>query len=187
MNLHSILVIDKSFRLCYLKKKRFFIKERFFMDKLIVLLLLCMISVAGCRNSKRDELPEVKPLPGDENVRVTLNVNITDTPDAVPADKVAAPAAKTEQKSRKVRKKSSGSNQIILSPKAKKNLQKKQSQRRRKELVPSGVGIIDSELNSVEQSYLREIRSRREQQVRNSEQQVFGSFSPGNIFKAPQD
>jgi acid phosphatase family membrane protein YuiD len=30
------------------------------MDKLIVLLLLCMISVAGCRNSKRDELPEVK-------------------------------------------------------------------------------------------------------------------------------
>ena len=66
-------------------------------------------------------------------------------------------------------------------------MEKKQAQRKRKELVPSGVGIIDSELNSVEQSYLREVRARREQQVRTSEQQVFGSFSPNNIFKQPED
>ena len=30
MNLHSILAIDKSFKLCYLKKKQIFIKQGYF-------------------------------------------------------------------------------------------------------------------------------------------------------------
>ena len=157
------------------------------MGKFVILLSILMIFGIGCRSRQHDRLPEVKPLPGEENVRVTLDVNISDTASASAVDKVSTSASRPEKEVKKVNKKSSQNKQVILSPRAKKSLEKKQSQRRRKELVPSGVGIIDSELNSVEQSYLREIRSRREQQVRNSEQQVFGSFSPGNIFKAPQD
>ena len=156
------------------------------MDKLVILLLVCVMLGAGCRSSQRDKLPEVKPLPGDGNVKVTLNVNISDTPAAAPGDKSAPPAVPAAKKE-KARKKPVRKDQMILSPKSQKSLEKKQSQRKKMELVPSGVGIIDSDLNSVEQSYLREVRSRREQQVQRSEQQVFGSFSPGNIFKAPQD
>ena len=152
------------------------------MDKLVILLLVCVMLGAGCRSSQRDKLPEVKPLPGDGNV----NVNISDTPAAAPGDKSAPPAVPAAKKE-KARKKPVRKDQMILSPKSQKSLEKKQSQRKKMELVPSGVGIIDSDLNSVEQSYLREVRSRREQQVQRSEQQVFGSFSPGNIFKAPQD
>ena len=148
---------------------------------LLFFFALCVI-VSGCRSRKQDELPEVKPLPGEEKVHVTLNVNISDNTAQAPAE-----ARKKTKIDRPEKVRASRKNQIILSPKTRKDVEKKQAQRKRKELVPSGVGIIDSELNSVEQSYLREVRARREQQVRTSEQQVFGSFSPGNIFKAPAE
>ena len=152
------------------------------MKKSLLLFFAVCVIVSGCRSRKQDELPEVKPLPGDEKVQVTLNVNITDSTLQVPAE---SPQKQKDDRQKKVRVPKK--NQIILSPKAKKDMEKKQAKRKRKELVPSGVGIIDSELNSVEQSYLREVRARREQQVRTSEQQVFGSFSPGNIFKTPAE
>ena len=150
-----------------------------------LLLLPILLLLAACRSNDRDRLPEVKPLDGDENVHITLNVNINDSPAGSSEKKSKKTFA--AGKKRKAEKRRSGQKQVILSPKTEKQLEKKQAQRKRHELVPSGVGIIDSELNSVEQSYLKEVRSRREQQVWNSERHVFGSFSPGNIFKAPAE
>ncbi len=191
MNLHSILRIDKSFKRCYLKKKQNFIPEGHFMKKNALFLLSALLLLGGCRSGKHHDLPEVKPLPGEEKVHVTLNVNISDDgKNALPATQDSGKKkAQPEKKERVKRKKSPQSNQIILSPAARKKQDRKRSEdkRRKRELVPSGVGLIDSDLNSVEQSYLQQVRRRREQQVRNSEQQVFGSFSPNNIFKQPED
>ena len=152
------------------------------MNKLFILLLIGAVFAAGCRRYSHDELPEVEPLPGEKGYRMKLKVNIDENS---PKKKTAAksPDKKTEKPAAK---KPRRPDQMILSPKTQKNLEKKQAQRKKQEIVPSAVGIIDGELNSVEQSYLREVRTRREQQVRTSEQQVFGSFSPGNLFKSPQ-
>ncbi len=185
MNLHSILKIDKSFKLCYLKKSEFlFNRGDFFMDRFIVLLLVCMVFAGGCRRYNPDELPEVEPLPGEQPARIKLNVNIDDNSSAqqksTPKKKQSKPEKKNKQAAIKP-------GQAILSPNTRHKMEKRQPRRRSREIVPTSVGIIDGELNSVEQSYLREVRARREQQVRTSEQQVFGSFSPGNIFKAPAD
>ena len=188
MNLHSILHIDKSFKRCYLKKKQNFIHKRYFMKKNALLLFAALLILSGCRNGKHDDLPEVKPLPGEEKVQVTLNVNIVDNADPVMEKKSAIPP-EVEKKELARRKKSDPGNKVLLSPAARKKLEKKNAEKKRKkrELVPTGVGLIDSDLNSVEQAYLQQVRSRREQQVRSSEQQVFGSFSPNNIFKQPEN
>ena len=154
------------------------------MKKNALLLFSALILLGGCRSGKDNELPEVKPLPGEEKVQITLNVNITDegNPDRAKADK------KAEKKESVARKTSHRNDTIILSPASRKKLEKKNAENKRKkhELVPSGVGLIDSELNGVEQSYLKQVRSRHEQQLRSSERQVFGSFAPDNIFKQPE-
>ena len=153
------------------------------MNKLFILLLTgAVFAAAGCRRYNPDELPEVEPLPGEKGYRMKLKVDI----DENSAKKKTTAKAPKKTPDKSAVKKPRRSGQMILSPNMQKNLEKKQAQRKKPEIVPSAVGIIDGELNGVEQSYLREVRTRREQQVRASEQQVFGSFSPGNIFKSPQ-
>ena len=167
-----------------LKKANFYCRRVFKMNKLLILLLSIVVFVAaGCRRYNPDELPEVEPLPGEKDPRIKINVNI-DENSAKKKTAVKGKEKKQEIQAAPKRRRSGG---VILSPKAQKNAKKKQAARKKREIVPSAVGIIDGELNSVEQSYLREVRARREQQLKASEQQVFGSFSPGNIFKAPQE
>ena len=149
------------------------------MKKNALLLFAALLILSGCRNGKHDDLPEVKPLPGEEKVQVTLNVNIVD------GEKPKAP--KPEKKEIARQPKAPEKKKVIPPPAARKKQEKKNAENKRKkrEFVPSGVGLIDSDLNSVEQAYLQQIRSRREQQVRTSEQHVFGSFSPNTVFNQP--
>lgn len=185
MNVHPYLHIDKSFNPCYVKKKELFLYSgrffsritEFFMKNLFFCLLsLSVISAAaGCRSgNSKDDLPPVTPLE-KENVKISMQVNITDT--AVESRSVQPPE-KTVQKS-------------APAPEHKtlrKNSRKSKTSRRQpsptpaRAEVPPPAGAIDSELNSVERSYVQSVRARNRKAARSSEEQVFGGFQVKNLF-----
>lgn len=157
------------------------------MYKAVFLIAAAMLTAAGCRSRELRDVPEVTPLPR-ENVRISMDVNISDTA-AVPAEnntaaesRTAAAAPESDRVKKAQRKAAS---QVILSDNEK-SRQKKSArrERKRKEYVPDVTGLIDGELNSVERRYVQDVRRRREEQVQKSEQQVFGSFKPEGIFKS---
>ena len=125
-------------------------------------LALVMLTIGGCRSAA----PESET----QNLHITMDVNISE---AAPA--VAAPAPEPAKKStgkssrKEARKKSAP-------PHSKSPVMDR--------LVPPATGAFDNELNDVERSYIQNIRKRREDSVRATEEQIFGSFSPGNLFKS---
>ncbi len=182
MNLHSIFDIDKSFKLCYLKKKQNLFSNRVF---IMIRVFFCSVSAimifSACRSRDLRDVPEVTPLPR-ENVRISMDVNISDTAAGASQVNTAAPAPPPE-KVQKVQPRTQ--DQLIVSKKEKDRRKRAAKQaRKRKEFVPDVTGLIDGELNSVERSYVQDVRLRREQQVQKSEQQVFGSFKPEGIFRS---
>ena len=106
------------------------------MKKNALLLFAALLILSGCRNGKHDDLPEVKPLPGEEKVQVTLNVNIVD------GEKTQAP--KPEKKEIARQPKAPEKKKVIPPPAARKKQEKKNAENKRKkrEFVPSGVGLI---------------------------------------------
>ncbi len=183
MNVHPYLHIDKSFKPCYVKKKELFLYSgrffsritEFFMKNLFFCLLsLSVISAAaGCRSgNSKDDLPPVTPLE-KENVKISMQVNITDT--AV-EKRTLQPPERPVQKSNPA-------------PEQKKvrNINRKTSRRQpsptpARAEVPPPAGAIDSELNSVERSYVQSVRARNRKAARSSEEQVFGGFQVKNLF-----
>lgn len=118
------------------------------------------VLIGGCRSSNPTAAAN-----DPENVKVTLNVNIEEAapaPVAAPAA-VAAPTAASQVPAARTKKASP-----VLPP-------------QRQEASSSG--IIDSELNSVERSYVQNVRNRNRKNARQSADQVFGSFKPANLVK----
>lgn len=150
------------------------------MYKAVFLIAAAMLAAAGCRSRDRQDVPEVTPLPR-ENVRISMDVNISDSVAPAVQNNTAAPAPAPDRVKKAQRKAAS---QLILSDNER-SRQKKSArrERKRKEYVPDVTGLIDGELNSVERSYVQDVRRRREEQVQKSEQQIFGSFKPEGIFK----
>ena len=125
----------------------------------LVLTLIC----AGCRSNHRKDA-HVEKQPG----KIILNVNIEHKQSTVEKSVVPpkAPAAAKRSTASNARKKAV--------PAAVKN-------RPVQEKVPRG--SIESDLNSVEQQHLREIRRRNQKNQMENEKRVFGGFSAGELFK----
>jgi hypothetical protein len=134
--------------------------------RVLLFLFALMIVGAGCRN--RAEAPE--------KLRVSMDINIQEAaPPPVQEEKVT-------QKKTPVRRKSNVKAEKQKTPEKKSKTNKSGLFQ---PVVPPATGAFDSELNSVERSYVNDIRRRREKSVRDSEAKVFGSYSPGALFKQP--
>ena len=141
--------------------------------RLLMILLVGTVAAAGCRH--RPAAPV--------NVRVSMDVNIQEAAPPPPSYK-PAPGAKKEQKKAPKSRVTPIKNKPKAAPAAEKS--KHRDSGPFKPLVPSAVGAFDDELNSVEQSYINDIRRKREKAARESEAKIFGSYSPGALFKQPQ-
>ena len=139
--------------------------------RLLMILLIGTVVTAGCRH--RPEAPA--------NVRVSMDVNIQEAAPPPPPKPVSG-IGKEQKKVSKERMIPAG-NKSQAAPSPKKS--KRRDSGMFKPLVPSAVGAFDDELNSVEQSYINDIRRKREKAARESEAKVFGSYSPGALFKQP--
>lgn len=122
------------------------------------ILSVIITAACGCSSSKAQQKPQ-------ESVKVTLNVNIEE---AAPAPVVA------EKKKAVTPKKKTAKTKNAAQP-VKKTPQPTQNNR------PGG--IIDSELNSVERSYVQNVRNRNRKNAQQSADHVFGSFKPSNLIK----
>ena len=130
--------------------------------RLLILLLALMLVGTGCRN--RAEAPE--------KLRVSMDINIQE----------AAPTPPPAEK--KMVKKTAKRRKAAADP-AKADKSKSRNSGLFQPVVPPATGAFDSELNSVERSYVNDIRRKSEKSVRDSEAKVFGSYSPGALFKQP--
>ena len=141
--------------------------------RLLMILLVGSVVTAGCRH--RSEAPV--------NVRVSMDVNIQEAAPPLPPA-MPAPVVKKEQKKAPKSRVTPVKNKPQAAPAAEKS--KHRDSGPFKPLVPSAVGAFDDELNSVEQSYINDIRRKREKAAWESEAKIFGSYSPGALFKQPQ-
>jgi len=132
------------------------------MSIFIFLSAFLLIFVTGCSSSSVSENEQ-------RNLHITMDVNINEAAPAPPVQ-----PAKTSR--RTVRK-------DTPAPQRKAAAQRNNTPVMDR-LVPPATGAFDSELNDVERSYLQDIRRRREQSVRASEDKIFGSFSPSGLFKS---
>ena len=131
------------------------------MLKNIAVVLVLTLVCAGCQSrEKKDVCIEKQP------DKITLNINIEQTT----AGKTVVPS-----KAPQAAKRLSASNT------RKKTAPPAVRRRPVQETVPRG--SIESDLNSVEQQHLREIRRRNKQTKMENEKRVFGGFSAGELFK----
>ena len=134
--------------------------------RLLIFLLALAALGTGCRS--RSEAPE--------KVRVSMDINIQE---AAPPP---APAVRVPPKKTPARPKADAPVKKAKTPAANK---KSGNPSLFKPLVPPAAGAFDSELNSVERAYINDVRRKSEKATRDSEAKVFGSYSPGALFKQP--
>ena len=141
--------------------------------RLLMILLAGFMSVTGCRHR-----PE-----GPVNVRVSMDVNIQEAAPP-PSSYKPAPPVKKDRKKAPEKRVTPAKNKSKSAPAPENN--KRRQSGPFKPLVPSAVGAFDDELNSVEQSYINDIRRKREKSTRENQDKIFGAYSPGALFKQPQ-
>lgn len=138
--------------------------------KNIVFSVILLAVAAGCRSNEKHPPAAI---PKGEKVHLTINMNVEEKVSAVPAKKVpekrsaaAVPVKKVKKEKRSV---------AVTDPK-----KKNQHNTSRENVSTRGV---EHELNDVERQYIRDIRTRNQQQQRDSAKRVFSGFSGEGIFK----
>jgi len=127
--------------------------------------LILLLTAAGCQHGSESRSTAV-----EENGKFKLSVNVEEAA----APQAQPPVAPAEKR--------------VASPGQKKSTTRRQTPTgnpaaREKVSVPPPSGAIDVELNSVERSYVQEVRARHQQQSRANEQKVFGGFSVEGLIK----
>ena len=128
-----------------------------------------LLALSGCQT--QDELPEVRPLP-EEKVQINLDVTVNKPEKKqMPQAGKARPVADRTAPRQVAPAPGSGN---IVNPLAQKKID-----------LPPPVrhAAIDSDLNSVERSYVQQIRSRHQKTAEANEEMIFGSFKPQKLIK----
>ena len=133
------------------------------MKKFLILILIMGMAAGGCRSREKNKCGDALP---EEKIKLSVNVE-----EAVPTPE----AGKKPIKKRTARVAPAANTKQL--PAAAKNAGKPAE-------VTSVDGDWDGSLNDVEQSYIREIKKRNQQQVKTNESRVFGSFSSTDLFKS---
>lgn len=157
-------------------------KDRwFFMEKLMLSLVFggLLLTAGGCRSKNRP--PAARPLP-QEKLQINLNVDVEV---AAPTPPPAA-VGKSALKNKRPHGNPPGEKHRQQPEKPLKAVYESNPAARDRIQIPAPDGSLESELNSVERSYIRQIKQRHQRQVKASEDRVFGSLKPTNLMPRKQ-
>lgn len=142
-----------------------------------------LATLVGCQSKNAD------PLPSAEGNKFKLTVNVEE---AAPQPSTSVRAGRSGQTAqvRPSSKKTSAAAAVSAPIASQGNLDTTAAHKtlapnpvaESRVLVPDPSGVIDSDLNSVEQNYINQVRQRNRQKAKANEDKIFGSFSPQALF-----